>query len=149
MTNSQYQNISDSYPPAADRHLKGSTTLLQAGEYEEAAYLAGYVTECILKYILLKMDQDNPRKYNHDVTKISQKVLHFAHSNSQFFTSQYVLDKPVMKSADIITNWIPELRYKPGNTISESIAEKWLYEATEHHKILQEMWKDGYYEYSS
>ena len=142
---SQYRSIPDIYPPAAARHLKGSNALITAGEHEEAAYLAGYVTECVLKQLLMKMAGDNPRDYYHNVSQMSKKVVQFAAQNyAQFNTCRYIKDPSSKISSDITVHWIPDLRYKPDNTITLQIAQQWILEASAHYRILQEMRRDGY-----
>ena len=39
----------DDYPDAAQKHLVDADLLFQAGRFDGAGYLTGYVVECVLK----------------------------------------------------------------------------------------------------
>lgn len=46
------QGNGDDYPDAAEKHLEDSKVLMAGSRHDGAAYLAGYVVECVLKTLI-------------------------------------------------------------------------------------------------
>lgn len=141
---SKYTGLPDDYMSAANRHLQGSITLLKERQHEESAYLAGYVSECALKKMVQKISQNDSSIYEHSIPKLSNQLLGLILKNAQYSQSKYIPSNSGKSPVGSIMDWDPILRYKSDGTISQSAAQQWLEEATEHHNVLLEMWRDGY-----
>lgn len=54
----------DDYPDAAGKHLEDSKVLLAGNRHDGAAYLAGYVVECVLKTLIQLENGGSPHHHN-------------------------------------------------------------------------------------
>lgn len=112
----------DDYPAAAGKHLVDATVLARAERHDGAGYLAGYAVECTMK-TLIQLERGRPRKYKHQLTKLSQNAMRFAVLPG----ARSVRYAP--KKIAGIAGWREELRYRAPGTISSATAQAWLEEA--------------------
>jgi hypothetical protein len=120
------QSDGEDYPDAAERHLADGDLLFQAGRFDGAGYLTGYVVECVLKtYILV---EGTKPKFIHDLNKLEQSLRLAAMPNGQ--TAKYPLKRTTGHSMyDSQGGWQVALRYKATQTVTAQQAQDWLAEA--------------------
>ncbi|MBN1165669.1 MAG: hypothetical protein JXA44_00905 [Methanospirillaceae archaeon] len=140
----KYSNLIDDYKSSAKRHLNGSDTLLRENQYEESAYLAGYVSECSIKKMVQLILKNDAPIFQHDISLLSNQLIQLIQKTAEFSLSKYIPTPQGNLFEGSINNWDPVLRYKTDGTINETTAKEWYREASVHYNILQEMWKDGY-----
>ena len=63
------------HPEAAGKHLADAAVLLPAGRADGAAYLAGYVVECVLKTLILVA---GGHAWGHDINALGRDALRLA-----------------------------------------------------------------------
>jgi hypothetical protein len=122
----------EDYPDAARKHYTDARALMNRRRYDGAAYLAGYVVECILK-TLIQVDRSANipiREFKHDLNRLSGEALRLAALPSSrtapymprgAFTSISYADPP--------SGWKETLRYHYEGTISKTTASLWIAEA--------------------
>lgn len=135
----------DDYPDAAGKHLDDAIKLADAGRFDGAAYLAGYVVECALKsLIVLASGAQQWGKKRHDLNALSAKALRLAalpHSR----TAKY---DPALNRAHSLyhssSGWSPSIRYRPPGVVAEHTAWEWLDEARDvYQRTIAQMRLDG------
>lgn len=131
MSNFQHPSGED-YPDAARKHYTDARVLMNRRRYDGAAYLAGYVVECILKTII-QVDRANNApilNYGHDLRKLSNEALHLATLPSSK-TARYVTGRSLttLPYADPPAGWKEILRYRHEGTIPKATAASWVAEA--------------------
>lgn len=63
--------MTENFLHAANRHLVASETLVDEGQNQDAAYLAGYVAECAVKVFLHQTRMALlPRDFSHDLARM-------------------------------------------------------------------------------
>jgi hypothetical protein len=131
MSNFRHPSGED-YPDAAGKHYTDARALMKKGRYDGAAYLAGYVVECILKTII-QVDRGNNDpiiKFRHDLNKLSNEALHLAALPSSK-TARYFSrgSLTILQYADPPAGWKETLRYRHEGTIPKTTAADWVAEA--------------------
>lgn len=120
------QSNGDDYPDAAEKHLTDADWLFQAGRFDGAGYLTGYVVECVLKTYILVGGND---PWGHNLNDLSQKALSLA-AMLTAKTAKYPLRVTAGHSMyDSRKGWQVELRYKATHTVTAQRAQDWLAEA--------------------
>ncbi len=122
----------EDYPDAARKNFTDAQALMNRRRYDGAAYLAGYVVECILK-TLIQFDRTTNApilEFRHDLNRLSGEALRLAALPSSktalylphgAFTSLAYSDPP--------SGWKETLRYHYEGTISKATASIWIAEA--------------------
>lgn len=153
MSNFRLQN-GDDYPDAARKNLQDAEVLFQQKRYDGAAYLAGYVVECVLKtlicYEALKQHGGARPIITHNLSQLSTKVaglITAGSPNITRYTSKishlFQPDGPI-PYGNPPAGWSETLRYRPENTIQQTTAKKWFDIGKEmYEKVVEEMRKDG------
>jgi len=120
----------DDYPDAAEKHLRDADLLLQAGRFDGAGYLTGYVVECVLKtYILIEKPPITNRDLHHRLNDLSSSALPLA-AISGAKTAKY----PLVTTRghclyDSKTGWHETIRYRTTGTVTPQQANAWFAEA--------------------
>jgi hypothetical protein len=123
------QPSGDDYPEAAAKHLADAKSLLGANRTDGAAYISGYVVECALKSLVL-VESGNARAFGHQLTNLSQHVLHLA-AQAGARTARY---KPKINPSPSICDgrpngWYETLRYREVGAVTATTAAAWVGEA--------------------
>jgi HEPN domain-containing protein len=122
--------MSENYPNAARRHLEDSHTLLDAGRWDNSAYLAGYVVECSLKAVITHPaappDVD-VKEIGHNISKLaaildSMAAARFA-GNRRSVDSRLV--SKLRSEMTVHVAWSPAMRYEDSGKIAGPAAHKW------------------------
>ena len=116
----------------AQLRLKEAETLFEAGLYDGAAYLCGYVIEFALKARickLLEVNQYPPSIENKNTQRITNAyAIHDCDQLSLLarFKSQVDLTRNpgLYANWSTATDWTPEMRYQPKGTVSREQAEE-------------------------
>lgn len=116
----------EGFASAAGRHLKDSKLLMQAGRFDNACYLGGYVAECGLKALIALAG--HPPKI-HDLRDLAGASLDFAAALSSA-VRRYPLDLS-SQLADLQTRWKVELRYSQTGSMNAQDAETLIKNADE------------------
>jgi hypothetical protein len=146
MSNFQHPSGED-YPDAARKHYTDARVLMNRRRYDGAAYLAGYVVECILKTII-QVDRTNNAPildFGHDLSKLSSQALHLAALPSSK-TARYFSRGPLtaLPYANPPLGWKETLRYHHEGTIPKTTAAAWIAEAKRLYvHVLGGLIKDG------
>lgn len=110
----------DDHPDAALKHLLDANTLLGQSRPDGAAYLSGYVVECVLKS-LWHLETGNPRK-GHDLQTLIQRVSAVA-TVANAKTAKYFGVATRSITGSPIAPWVPEMRYRsPSMTTNDAQA---------------------------
>lgn len=126
------QPSGEDYPDAARKHITDARALMNRRRYDGAAYLAGYVVECILKTIIqVDRGTNSPiLEFRHDLNRLSGEALRLAGLPSSrtapylprgAFTSLLYANPP--------SGWKETLRYHYEGRIPKTTASVWLAEA--------------------
>lgn len=117
----------DDHSEAAAKHLTDSAELLKSGRHDGAAYLAGYVVECVLKTLLLA--ESGLTDKSHNLQGLSVRVLKGIPASGSV-TGRYLTPATLTTAiAGISSSWEATLRYRPEGTISAIDAAAWASEA--------------------
>lgn len=141
------QSSGEDYPDAARKNLTDAQVLMNRRRYDGAAYLAGYVVECILK-TLIQVDRSTNvpiREFRHDLNRLSGEALRLAVLPSSR-TAPYMPRGAFINIsyADPPSGWKETLRYHYEGTISKTIASLWVVEANRlYEHVLWGLIKDG------
>ena len=142
------QASGEDYPDAARKNYLDARALMARRRYDGAAYLSGYVIECIIK-TLIQVDQATKApiiEFRHDLNKLSGKALalmalpssrtaRYFPGGSSLTTLPY--DNPP-------AGWKETLRYYPEGTIPQPVAKTWLSESKRlYAHVLLGLRKDG------
>jgi len=126
------QSSGEDYPDAARKHYTDARALMSRRRFDGAAYLAGYVVECLLK-TLIQVDRATNApvlEFRHDLNKLSGEALRLAALPSSR-TAPY-LPRGTFTSlsyADPPSGWKETLRYHYEGTIPRATSSAWLAEA--------------------
>ena len=117
----------DDYPDAAQKHVDDAVTLLNAQRFDNAAYLAGYVIECVLKTVI-QIEQGSP--WGHDINQLSQEAQKLA-SLPGAKTAHLANSQPLSHSIYDYggSGWKETLRYRAPGTTAAAVAQDWVHEA--------------------
>lgn len=133
------QQNGDDYPAAALKHLQDSDVLIKGRRFDGAAYLAGYVVECVLKTLI----QVETRKanYSHDLNVLREKVAEFAVRTGSC-TGRFLEAIESLNSSEIL-GWKPEMRYQEPGIVLDT-AGKWFQDARDlYDRIIGNLLMDG------
>jgi hypothetical protein len=116
-------NSGDDFPLAALKHSSDARKLLAVARYDGAAYLAGYVVECVAKTIIL-----HDRAYNFATRQVDPNLLNDWHSKLRYKPYGHALLKLVTETLSsngqnyahflpaandsIVAGWQETLRYR-------------------------------------
>jgi len=115
----------DDYPGAATKHIWDSETLLDAGRFDGAGYLAGYAVECTIKTIL---QVEGTRLGCHDLEALSRKALALAVPSGR--AARYIKNPNVTTMGyGAPPGWVETMRYQAAGYVEESVARSWVVEA--------------------
>jgi hypothetical protein len=137
----------EDYPDAARKHYTDARTLMNRRRYDGAAYLAGYVVECILKTII-QVDRATSTpilEFRHDINRLSEEALRLATLPSSR-TARYFPRMTLTRLSYAVppSGWKETLRYHYEGTISKTTASTWVAEAKRfYEQVLWEIIKDG------
>jgi hypothetical protein len=140
------QNSGEDYPDASKKNCLDARVLLDNDRFDGAAYLAGYVSECIFK-TLIQVDKKNSAPIKtHDLDDLSSNaiklmVLPNSRTARYFKYGQtgiaYDKNRPPQ-------GWNECLRYFPGNTVTPGKAKAWVQEAEQLYiNVIGGLMKDG------
>ncbi len=123
----------DDHPCAAEKHLADAVALSSAGRFDGAAYLAGYVVECVLKAVILhdrSYDQSTGgtdavalqqwhqqlrrRPYGHALLRLMQEIMGPA-------GAPYA--PPIEETSSIISDWSENMRYRAEGASTKAQAD--------------------------
>lgn len=114
----------DDHPDASGKHLADAQALLVAGRPDGAAYLSGYVVECLLKSLL---QAQGVHERGHRLTDLAQRVSQVC-ALAGARTARYVTQKVRKVPAAAIAGWRETMRYRsPSMTTTD--AQIWVDEA--------------------
>lgn len=129
----------EDFASAAGRHLKDSKLLMQAGRFDNACYLGGYVAECGMKALIALAGQ--PPKI-HDLRELAGTALEFATALGSAIR-RYPLDLS-SQLAELQATWKVELRYSQTGSMNAQEAETLIKNADEVYRAtIGEMTLDG------
>ncbi|MHB8419868.1 MAG: hypothetical protein ACYDCL_17470 [Myxococcales bacterium] len=115
----------EDYPEAAGKHLADASALLMAHRPDGAAYLCGYVVECVLKTIVF-LEGGDPHGH---LQKLSPAALQLAGvpgaKTAKYFRAP-ATGHPMYTAPG---GWAPALRYRPEKTVAPETAQSWFHEA--------------------
>jgi len=131
----------DDFASAAVRHWDNSAFLLEQNRLQEAAYLAGYVAECSLKFCEQKANLA-PRPFGHDMNLLSSAGLELAQLLVPLM-KRYQISVPLTDLFD----WSETQRYESTGFMNDAKLQSIIQQA---HGIAEEilvpMILDGYLE---
>jgi len=101
----------EDYASAAARHWDNVKFLAQADQWQEAAYLAGYIAECSAKVLLQKTaPQIGLRPLSHNLAALTGEALELAVLINP--ASRRYPVTSVLPGAPGVSRWTPEHRYE-------------------------------------
>lgn len=113
--------------------------LVEGRRFDGAAYLAGYVVECVLKTLI--QVETGQAGHSHDLNVLREKVAEFA-VRTRSRTGKFLEDLEPLNSSEVF-DWKPDMRYRePG--IAPDTAESWLRDARDvYDRIIGSLLTDG------
>jgi HEPN domain-containing protein len=124
------QTSGEDYPEASKKHCIDARVLLDNDRFDGAAYLAGYVAECIFKTLIQVEEKHSDPIKTHNLDNLSSNVLKLmALPNSRtvrYFKNGQISGITYGKPPD---EWNECLRYFPGDTFKREKAKEWVHEA--------------------
>jgi len=138
-------------PRAAERHLLDARLLLGTGRYDGAAYLAGYVVECVFKTLIKASDPAFPTTVKHhphahlDTAKKGTRPLIDAFNKLLVAPAPHLSKylTPIILGNSIVPTWSTGQRYQ-APIMSVTTATAWIAEAdTIFTDTVQAMFLDG------
>jgi hypothetical protein len=133
----------EDYPDAARKNFIDSKSLMNRRRYDGAAYLSGYVIECIFKTLML-VDGGVPR-FIHDLNQLSteaQRLFLLPASRTSRYFSSFPLSTISYNNPPL--GWNETLRYYKEGTIPRNTAASWFSEAGRlYRNCLGKLIKDG------
>jgi hypothetical protein len=124
--------MNECFSAAAAKHLDDGDLLSQRQRWDNTAYLAGYVVECSLKCVLGAAGLP-PVRFGHDIKSMTYRALSLGLLLSPAACRYTPPGTP--EFADIMANWVPDLRYGPAGSVTATQASAWLRAA---HGVYQE-----------
>jgi len=113
----------EAFASAAGRHLDDADLLLHCGRFDNAAYLAGYVVECSLKFVVEAAGLSGA-PYRHDIVMLSREALNLACLLTPTVWRYQAPQTPEM--TDLHSTWNPSLRYSRTGEVPQSTAQRFL-----------------------
>ena len=133
------QQNGDDYPAAALKHLQDADVLIKGRRFDGAAYLAGYVVECVLK-TLIQVETGRADR-SHDLTWLRDQFAKFA-GQAGSRTGKFLEAVEPLDSSEIL-RWEPEMRYQEPR-IALDTAGKWFQDARDlYDRIIGSLLMDG------
>ena len=120
------QGNGDDYPDAAGKHLEDSRVLMAGSRHDGAAYLAGYVVECVLK-TLIQLETGGPRYY-HDLPGLCDELDGLAARAGSRYGKYYLAAEASLRASSVFIHWKPQQRYH-GPEVTANDAGTWCREA--------------------
>jgi len=113
----------ENYLSAASRHWDNCDLLAKHGQYQEAAYLAGYVAECSLKALVIEGKILDAPKFRHEIMTLSGDALELA-----------LIINPLLRRYPIapvgsLRQWNPNQRYEETSFLQDSDFQMMIEEA--------------------
>lgn len=133
----------EDYPRAAGKLLDDAGVLQAQSRFDGAAYLAGYVVECVLK-TLIEAERAGVRRI-HDLGKLGAEALRLAGLPTQR-TAKYVTipGVTVLQYGPPPGKWRETLRYEAPGMIPPATAAIWFAEASRlYGEVIVRMRLDG------
>lgn len=132
--------MSEDFASAAVRHWNSSDCLAKQGNWQEAAYLAGYVAECSLKFCIAKANL-RPKDFYHELNLLSTDGLALASMLAPLM-KRYRLKSDFT----ILFAWRPEHRYQKSGFWADDKFKEMIAQAEQvADQILLQMIFDGYH----
>jgi hypothetical protein len=124
------QRNGDDYPDAAEKHLHDARLLLQARRFDGAAYLSGYVVECVYKaFIVVEKGAIATGDRHHHLTNLSQSAIHLG-AMPGARTAKYPLIRTAGHSLYAHhVGWRETIRYCRVGVVTSQQAADWFAEA--------------------
>jgi hypothetical protein len=133
--------MADDFASAAARHWDNSAFLFENGRFQEAAYLAGYVAECSLKFCV-EQAQLIPREMRHELPILSSDGLELAKLLNPLF-NRYQISTLITALLD----WSETHRYEKTGFLPDAQLQAIVEQAHQvAEQILIPMLLDGYLE---
>lgn len=133
------QQNDDDYPAAAQKHLQDADVLLEGRRFDGAAYLAGYVVECVLK-TLIQVETGGANR-SHDLIFLRDQFDVLA-IQAGIRTGRFLESLESLNSSEIL-GWKPDMRYH-GPGIASDTAGTWLQDARDvYDRIIGSLLMDG------
>jgi len=114
----------EDFPEAAARHLDDATALQNDGRHDNAAYLSGYVVECVLKTVIRVEMEGHPEV--HDLTALSRRASGLA-ALPGARTARHAASTPLYEYGE--KGWSESMRYRPSGHVHADVAAERLVEA--------------------
>ena len=119
----------EDFPEAAARHLDDATALQSEGRHDNAAYLSGYVVECVLKTVIRIEMEGHPEV--HDLTALSRRASGLAAlpgaQTARHAASMSASTHRLYEYGE--KGWSESMRYRPSGHVPDDVAAEWLDEA--------------------
>lgn len=133
------QRNGDDYPAAALKHLQDADVLIKGRRFDGAAYLAGYVVECVLKTLI--QVETGRADHSHNLASLQEQVAGFA-GRAGSRTGRFLEAVAPLDSSEIL-GWEPDMRYQePG--IAPDTAGMWFQDARDvYDRIIGSLLMDG------
>lgn len=142
------QASGEDYPDAARKNYLDARALMARRRYDGAAYLSGYVVECLLK-TLIQVDRATNApimEFRHNLSEMSEEALKLMKMPSSR-TARYYPSGSSFTSLPYDTppfGWKETLRYHHEGTIPKTTASAWISEAKRlYQHVLWGLIKDG------
>lgn len=112
---------SDDHPEAAEKHLEDATILSSTDRHDGAAYLAGYVLECVLKSVILHDRSYDPNTGATDA--VALRLWHqtlrrhpFGHNLTELLLAALgpagaPYAPPIELASSLVDSWSESMRY--------------------------------------
>ena len=120
------QGNGDDYPDAAGKHLEDSKVLLAGSRHDGAAYLAGYVVECVLKTLIQLENGGSP--HHHNLPRLCDELDGLAAQAGARHGRVYLAAEASLRESSVLNDWKPEQRYR-GSGGHPNDARAWYQEA--------------------
>ncbi|MDQ1352462.1 MAG: hypothetical protein QG657_2768 [Acidobacteriota bacterium] len=141
------QTSGEDYPEASKKHCIDARVLLDNDRFGGAAYLAGYVSECICKTLIqVEEKHSDPIKTHHldDLSSMAITLMALPNSKTaRYFKNLQITGIPYDKNNSLI-GWNECLRYFPEDTIKPDKANAWVQDAERLYiEVIGGLMKDG------
>ena len=104
------QSNGDDYPDAAGKHLEDSKVLMAGSRHDGAAYLPGYVVECVLKTLIQLEAGGSP--HSHDLSGLCDQLDGIAVKAGARHGRVYLAAEASLRASSVLNDWKPEQRYR-------------------------------------
>ena len=120
------QGNGDDYPDAAGKHLADSKVLMAGNRHDGAAYLAGYVVECVLKTLIQLETGGSP--HFHDLSGLCDRLDGLAAQVGARHGKVYLAAEASLRASSVLNDWKPGQRYRAPE-VTANDAGAWYREA--------------------